>query len=83
VQNKIIFKFLILAATATSISACNSIPARRADEVVVKAVTRGTLPVCREMARTLSYAVECAIGTRFNCEEYQQLYDQTGKEYGN
>lgn len=82
-QAKTILKFLILASITTTLSACNSIPARRADEVVVKAVTRGTLPVRREMARTLSHALQCTIGTRQNCEEYQQPNNQSGNEYGN
>ncbi|HOY70222.1 MAG TPA: hypothetical protein PL131_11250 [Methylotenera sp.] len=67
---KFLLKLLLLAVTATALSSCNSIPARRADEVVVKAVTRGTLPVRRELARTFSHAVQCAIGTRYNCDEF-------------
>lgn len=78
-----LLKLLLLAFIVITLSACNSIPARRADDIVVKAVTRGTLPVRREMARSLSHALQCAIGTRRNCEEYQQPNKQLGNEYGN
>lgn len=83
VQNKIILKFLLAATIAATLSACNSLPARRADSVLVKTVTHGTLPVRREMARSLSHALQCAIGTRRNCDDYQQPNDQAGNEYGN
>lgn len=70
-HNKIILKFLLAATIATSLSACNLLSARRADEVVVKAVTRGTLPVRRELARSLSHNLQCVIGTRANCDTYE------------
>jgi len=84
VQNKFLLKLLLLATIATTLSACNSLPARRADDVIVKSVIRGTLPVRREMARSFSHAIQCAIGTRRNCDEFQTKPNESkGDLYSN